>query len=422
MATPDLSYSDEPYVVITADTHAGANLATYREYLDPKLRDDFDAWRGSYKNPSKEHIGRKKTKNWDSAERFADLEKDGIVAEVVFPNTVPPFYPKAFHICAPPTPEQYELYRAGVQAHNRWLVDFCAEAPERRAGIGLIHLNSIDDAIEDVKWIAEQGLRGGVLLPQPPDDMKHIPPLYAPKYDRLWAAIQDLDLPMNQHSGVGAPDYGPYAAAHPMWIQEVGFFSQRGLKSLIWGGAFQRFPKLRFTITEAGCHWVPELVQQMDRIHAGIRAGMMGEMDYKDVEPLPEPPSFYAKRNCYYGTSFPGKAEIEGRYEVGTDKVMWGSDYPHYEGSFPYSRQAMQLAHEGLPEEEVRGLLGGNAAKFYDFDLEKLKPHALRAAVMPKDVAVPLDEIPEGVTSPSLQRALQQKKARRAQRKQSRAG
>jgi hypothetical protein len=374
MAAPDLTYSDEPYVVITADTHAGANLATYREYLDPKYRDDFDAWRGEYKNPSQQHIGRKKTKNWDSNLRFSDLEKDGIVAEVVFPNTVPPFYPKAFHVCAPPTPEQYQLWRAGMQAHNRWLVDFCAEAPERRAGIGLIHLNSIEDAIEDVKWIAEHGLRGGVLIPQPPDDMKHLKPLYAPDYDPLWATIQDLDLPMNQHSGVGAPDYGPYAAAHPLWIQEVGFFSQRGFKALIWGGVFHRFPKLRFTLTEAGCHWVPQLLQHMDFIQQGIQAGMMGEMDYKDV----------------------------------------GSDYPHYEGSFPYSREAMRLAHEGLPEAEVRDLLGGNAAKFYGFDLEKLKPHAARTAVMPRDVAKPLEEIPEGVTSPTLQRALQLKKQRRA--------
>ena len=186
------------------------------------------------------------------------------------------------------------------------------------------------------------------------------------------------------------------------------------MKSLIWGGVFERFPKLRYTLTEAGCQWVPAMLQGMDRIHQGIQAGMMGEMDYAEVEALPQSPSFYAKRNCYYGTSFPGKAEIEGRYEVGIDKVMWGSDYPHYEGSFPYSREAMRLAHCGLPEDEVRDLLGRNAAKFYNFDLEKLKPHAARAAVMPKDVAQSLDEIPEGATSPNLRRAFYEKKGQEA--------
>jgi predicted TIM-barrel fold metal-dependent hydrolase len=404
------AYSNEPYVVITADTHAGAAVDAYRDYLDPKYRDRFDEWRGGYKNPSKKHIGGKKTKNWDNEERLADLEADGIVGEVVFPNTVPPFYPKAFHVERPPMPEQYELWLAGVRAHNRWLKDWCDEAPERRAGIGLIHLNNIGDAIEDVKWIAEAGLRGGVLIPIPPDDMKHVKPLYAPEYDRLWAVIQDCDLVMNTHSGAGAPDYGSYAAADPMWIGEVGFFSQRGFKQLIWGGAFERFPKLKFILTEAGCHWVPELLAHMDRIHQGILAGFMGEMDYSKSQTIKEPPSFYAKRNCYYGASFPGKREIDGRYEVGIDRILWGSDYPHYEGCFPYSREAMQLAYCELPEPEVRMMLGENAARLYNFDLEKLKAHAARVAVMPEDIARPLEEIPEGVTSPNLRRALYERK------------
>ncbi len=159
--------SNRPYTIITGDTHGGASIDMYREYLDPKRREEFDAWRGAYRNPSKKHIGGKKTKNWDSAERRADLESDGVVGEVIFPNTVPPFYERAFHISPPPSSEQYERWLVGTRTHNRWLAEFCAEEPERRAGIGLIHLNDIDGAIEDVKWIAEHGLRGGVLLPLP---------------------------------------------------------------------------------------------------------------------------------------------------------------------------------------------------------------------------------------------------------------
>lgn len=404
------TYSDEPYVVITADTHAGAAIDAYKDYLDPKYRPDFDDWRGQYRNPSKKHIGGKKAKNWDNAVRFGDLEADGIVGEVVFPNTVPPFYPKAFHVSRPPEPKDYEHWLAGIRAHNRWLKDWCDEAPERRAGIGLIHLNDIDDAIEDVKWIAEAGLRGGVLLPIPPDDMKHLKPLYAPEYDRLWAVIQDCDLVMNTHSGAGSPDYGPYPAAHPFWIMEVPFFSQRGFTQLIWGGVFERFPDLEFILTEAGCAWVPALLERMDGIHMGIQAGMMGEMDYSQVDSLKQPPSFYAKRNCYFGASFPGKREIDGRHEVGIERILWGSDYPHYEGCFPYSRQAMQLAFCDLPEAEVRMMLGENAARLYRFDLEKLRGHAAKAGVMPAEIARPLEEIPEGVTSPNLRKALYERK------------
>ena len=90
---------------------------------------------------------------------------DRVLGEVIFPNTVPPFYDTAFHIAPPPSASQYLRWRAGARAHNRWLAEFCADEPGRRAGIGLIHLNDIDDAIEDVNWIAKNGLRGGVLLP-----------------------------------------------------------------------------------------------------------------------------------------------------------------------------------------------------------------------------------------------------------------
>ena len=115
-----------PYIAITADAHAGASVDAYREYLDPALRAAFDDWRGSYSNPAKKHVGGKKTKNWDSAERQRDLEADGVVAEVIFPNTVPPFYDTAFHIAPPPTaahsesshrpPWYHDAFRGGSPA------------------------------------------------------------------------------------------------------------------------------------------------------------------------------------------------------------------------------------------------------------------------------------------------------------------
>jgi hypothetical protein len=106
--------TDRPYVTITGDTHAGASKDGYRDYLDPEFRDEFDAWRGEYRNPSQQHVGSKKNKNWDSALRMKELESDGVVAEVIFPNTVPPFYKTAFHVSPPPKPDQYLLWRAGT--------------------------------------------------------------------------------------------------------------------------------------------------------------------------------------------------------------------------------------------------------------------------------------------------------------------
>lgn len=400
-----MAHDARPYVVITADTHAGAAIDTYREYLDPAERADFDAWRGRYKNPSPKHVGGKKTKNWDSAERLADLQRDGVVGEVIFPNTVPPFYETAFHIAPPPAPEQYARWRAGTRAHNRWLADFCAEAPERRAGIGLIHLNDVDDAIEDVEWIARHGLRGGVLLPLPSPSDVHLAPLNHPHYDRLWAAIQDHDLVINQHSGQGSPSYCDGQGSKALWALEMPFFVQRGFTHLIMGGVFERFPRLRYILTESGCAWAPALMKRLDAMYLAWKAGAIGEIDTTRDPALREKPSFYARRNCWYGASFPGPRDIEGRDVVGVDKILWGNDYPHYEGCFPHSRENQRFAFSSVDPEEVRRMLGENAAQLYGFDLDALRPAADEAAITPELVATPLDEIPADSTCITFQQA-----------------
>jgi predicted TIM-barrel fold metal-dependent hydrolase len=399
-----------PYICITSDTHAGAAIDTYGEYLDPSVREDFKAWRGAYKNPAKKLLGSKKTKNWDSAERIADLQSDGVVGEVIFPNTVTPFYAKAFHIAPPVRPEEYEHALAGTRAHNRWLADFCREAPARRAGIGLIHLNDIDDAIEDVKWIAENGLRGGVLLPLPSPGEHWLPPLNHPDYDRLWAAIQDCDVVIHQHSGQGAPPYPEAQGSTPLWALEMMFFVQRGFTHLIMGGVFERFPKLRYILTESGCSWVPGLMRQMDGMYHGWKRGNIGEIDAAKDPATKELPSFYAKRNCWYGASFPGPREIAGRHEVGLDRILWGNDYPHFEGSYPYSRENMRLAFSKVPENEVRMMLGENAAKLYGFDLGALRPEANQANITPELVATDLEEIPADSQCLAFQRARAEKR------------
>ena len=85
--------TDERYTIISADCHAGGSHAAYREYLDPAFHEDFDAWRGKYKNPYKDLGDNRRLRNWDNEMRNSQQEADGIAAEVVFPNTVPPFFP-----------------------------------------------------------------------------------------------------------------------------------------------------------------------------------------------------------------------------------------------------------------------------------------------------------------------------------------
>jgi len=408
----------QPYITITADTHAGASIDGYRDYLDTKERREFDEWRGGYRNPSKGHLGGKKTKNWDSEERRKDLESDGVVAEVIFPNTVPPFYEKAFHIAPPPRPDQYPRWRAGARAHNRWLSEFCSEQPHRRAGIGLIHLNDIDDAIEDVEWIANNGLRGGVLLPLPSPSDVDLKPLYHSDYDRLWATIQDCGLVINQHSGQGSPDYAREQGGDALWVLEMPFYVQRGICQLIMGGVFERFPKLRYILTESGCAWAPGLMKSLDGIFAGMKMGMMGEVDYSKTKLLAEPPSFYAKRNCWYGASFPSPRDIRGREIVGRDRVLWGNDYPHYEGCYPHSRENMRWAFADVSEDDVRMMLGENAAALYGFDLEALRAEGEALGITAELVSQPLEEIPADSTCITFVRERMERQAANTMAKQ----
>jgi predicted TIM-barrel fold metal-dependent hydrolase len=387
--------TEERYTIISADCHAGGSHAAYREYLDPEFHEDFDAWRGKYKNPYKDLGDNRRLRNWDNEMRNSQQESDGVAGEVVFPNTVPPFFPSFVLFAKPPTAEEYRHRRAGVHAHNRWLKDWCAEFPERRAGVGQIFLNDVDDAIEDVRWIKENGLRGGILLPNIAPDVKWVKPLYDPVYDPLWEVCQDLEVPVNVHSGTGNPDYGPYPTSMLLYINEVSFYSQRPLVQLMLSGVFERFPRLKLVITEAGCAWVPPLLERLDQTLASIRdTGSTGEIRYGAEHILPRSATEYFHQNVWMGVSQPGPADVEARHLIGADRWMWGSDYPHDEGTHPFTREHLRSRFSSLAPAELRRLLAGNAADLYGFDLDALAPLAAKIGPTVSEVATPIDEVP----------------------------
>ena len=385
------------YTIISADTHAGGSHAQYREYLDPAYVEEFDAWRGRYKNPYKDLKDTDlRIRNWDSARRWADQEADGVVGEVLFPNTIPPFFPSFVLFAPPPADEDYPRRLAGIRAHNRWLADFVAEYPERRAGIGQIFLNDIDDAIADVRWIKDHGLRGGVLIPNIPPDVKWIKPLHHPDYDPLWAVCQDLEVPVHSHGGTGTPEYARTPSSAVLMIAEVPFYSQRPLMQLILGGVFERFPRLRFAITESGCAWVPGLLKRLDYLLSGIRRNKaIGELRFSDDMILPLSAAEYFERNVWVGMSQPSHddAAVALRYDNG--HFMWGSDYPHDEGTAPFTREHLRQLFSHTPEPALRRLLAGNAADIYGFDLAALAPLADRFGPTVEELGTPLDRLPD---------------------------
>ncbi len=387
--------TEERYVVISADTHAGANHQTYREYLDPKYLAEFDEWRGGYKNPWKDLRDTDlRVRNWDNDRRDQDMLADGCVAEVVFPNTVPPFYPGFVLFAGPPSDEEYPRRRAGIQAHNRWLKDFCDAKPGQRAGVGQIFLNDIDDAIEDATWIKENGLRGGVLLPNIAPDVTNVRPLYDPEYDRLWAVLADQEIPVTVHGGTGSPNYGKYPASKALQIAEVAFYGTRPFVQLLLAGVFERFPNLKFVLTENAAGGMPKLVADLDRIVKAIQMGAMGELKYREEDKLARSASEYFAQNCFIGASMPGPMDMKVGEILPDDRLMWGNDYPHDEGSGPFSRESLRLALDGMDTARRKQVLSENAAKLYDFDLDYLATLAAEHGPSVAELAEPLTELP----------------------------
>ena len=389
---PNSARTLERYTVISSDGHAGAELRQYKDYLASDWHDEFDAWADAYENPFADLLAATAYRNWDSARRLEEQDADGVTAEVLFPNTVPPFFEQGNLVALPPSEADYARRWAGLQAHNRWLVDFCGEAPQRRAGIIQIFLNHIDDAIAEVREInAQMTVKGGILLPSvSPNAGLH--ELWDPYYEPLWDLCEELDLPINIHSGSGLPDYGDLEAARAIMLVELPWFAHRPLWHLMFGGVFDRHPNLRMTLTEQGVAWVPRGLDTLDWFYKRMTTGGAAEAVFFGAvaSSMSMLPSEYFKKHVSVGASFLRPSEAPLIREVGVDRIMWGQDYPHSEGTYPYTTEGLRAAFAGLPPDEVQQMVGVNAAQFYRFDFAALREIGDRIGPRVEDVAEPI--------------------------------
>ena len=150
----------------------------------------------------------------------------------------------------------------------------------------------------------------------------------------------------------------------------------------MFGAVFERFPDLRVAFTELGADWIPSTLQRFEEHYASpFERGI--------TEILRKSPTEYWNTNCYVGASFMSRAECEVRDAIGVDRIMWGADYPHIEGTWPYSLVALRDAVNGCTEEEVRLMVGETAAEVYHFDLDLLRPLADRIGPAVADIVTP---------------------------------
>jgi predicted TIM-barrel fold metal-dependent hydrolase len=394
------------YAVISADCHAGGDIGDYREYLDPQYRDEFDTWAASYVNPYADLAEPEAERNWNSDRRNTDLDREGIAGEVIFPNTVPPFFPKG-SLSAPPPANDVELeYRwAGLRAHNRWLADFCAVSPERRAGVGQILLGDLEQAVEGVHTIAKLGLRGGVLLPGVAPGTG-VPPLYAEHWEPLWAACEEAGVVVNHHGGNAGPTpEDEWGSAFAIWVYETHWWAHRILWHLVFNGTLERHPDLLLVLTEQGSGWLAAALDSLDV--AAARYGRPDSAINRFAGPtagaLPRRPRDYWTRQCYVGASFMRPVECAERDRIGVDRIMWGADYPHLEGTAPFTREALRHTFSDVDPADVAAMLGRNAAAVYGFDLDALAPLVERIGPTVAEVATPLLEKPARASSTAFE-------------------
>lgn len=373
--------AEQRHVVISCDCHAVARPEEYTPYIDPAYRQTYLDF-VDHQRRAAEAVARATAENrslfskegtdefeglaavaeggregqWDSARRVKELEADGVVAEVLFPNNGVPF--GGFGESA-----DHELRGVGNKAYNRWMVDFCADTPGRRAGLAMLAVHDVAAAAEEVEEAARRGLRG-VILPTVPGP--GLPPYYDQCYEPLWSAVEATGLPMHIHGGSGTPDYGDYGMVSMLvYATETVYFAHRPLWFLIWGGVLERHPGLKLVFTESKADWVPSTLEYLDGIYSRrFFSHIRSVVKHK--------PSEYWARQCYVAASFMTHDEALLRHRIGLDRLMWGSDYPHLEGTWPKSVRSLRRTFSGVPAEETRRILTDNPAALYGFDVARL--------------------------------------------------
>jgi len=394
------------YMILSSDTHAGAEMHEYRRYLPARWHDEFDAWVAAVTNPFVDLRDPERAKlNWDSDARLAASDAEGITGEVIFPNTLPPFFDILAHLSGVPWDRAtYERKWAGLQAHNRWLVDFCSEAPLRRRGLLQILPNDLDDAIAEIRWAKETGVVGGVMIPAIPPNHP-VGPFFDPRYDPLWATCAELDVPVHQHQGTGSPEVGrDLPAGQAVFFAELDLWTKRTLLHLVMGGVFERHPHLKVVWTEMwGIRWALEELDQIEKRLVNVQSRYAGDarvLNYSStfgsdvVDGLSLKPREYFARNCYLGASMLPRRDVRYRHALGVDRIMWGDDFPHDEGTTGHTPEGLRATLFDVPVEECRQMLAGVAAGVYHFDLPALTPIAARVGPAVSEVHTPLDELP----------------------------
>lgn len=303
-------------------------------------------------------------------QRVKEQEMDGLDAEVLFPAMLAG--PVVWRSIG-----DDEVYKAVIRAYNDWLAeDYCAVAPDRLIGLGVIPQTNIDDAVAELEHCARKGLRGVVLGNFPGG--KDYP---TPEDDRFWAVALETGMAVTVHvkfnplAGLLAPQPSRlfvYPKEDPTlmrklrrglveWIALFGLPPAVSLSQLILAGVFDRFPALHIFFAETRLGWVPFWLETADlwyRRHLGWA------QEYLGFKPPARLPSEYVREHIYFSVQYE-RVAVELRHHIGVARIMFATDFPHIECEWPHSRPAIEAIYADVPEAERQRIWAGNAVDFF---------------------------------------------------------
>ena len=287
---------------------------------------------------------------YDPKARLADLAKDGVDGEVLFPTIAMQLY----------RVRDFDFRSALFRAYNTWLAEFVSVEPDVFKGAGMLTEERPEEAAAELRRCKEIGL-SAVMLPQVPGDEVS----YADKmFDPLWATAVECGFPVNFHAATTRDEKKAWSAGTPTdGVISSPFQVQRLIVDMILYGTFDKFPDLHIISVENEAGWAAQMIERADFVwRRSLKLKRKTDMICK------EPPSHYLQNNV--GITFMrDRAAVLTREIVGERVLLWGNDFPHHVSTWPHSRQVLDECFEGQPESVRESIVAGNAAALYGFKL-----------------------------------------------------
>jgi predicted TIM-barrel fold metal-dependent hydrolase len=287
------------------------------------------------------------------------MDEEGIDQAVLYPSI-------GLYAWAIPDPE------AAVdvaRAYNDWLASYCAADTSRLFGAAMLPVQDPDAAVAEMqRAVGELGFTAAFVRPNPCLGRS----LQDRAYEPIWSAAEELDITIGVHEGssVIVPTLGSDRPFNPLVLHAIShsFEEMLAFAQLVSFGVLERHPKLRLVFLESGGGWAPFWVQRLDE-QSETFGGFCPEMRLK--------PSEYFARQCWisYEVDEPTLAALLPF--IGEDRVVWGSDYPHHDATFPGAVSALRRTISSLGPVERAKVLGENAASLYRLPARLAGPAAV---------------------------------------------